>query len=365
MERTAAPSSSSTAAAAGAIASVTGSLPVLIPILVAGLFLTLTLAVTIGPVDLDMRTVWSIVAAKTFGFTGEWTQSQENIVWMLRLPRVLLAAVVGAGLAVVGVAMQAVVRNPLADPYILGVSSGASVGAVAVLGLGWLAGMGAFAVSAGAFAGALAAFAVVFLVASAGGALSPLRLILAGMAVSYTFSGLTSLIVMTSDNRELARAAMEWLLGSFGGARWSNLGLPALVLLVGTGYLALNARRLNALLVGDETAATLGVDVTKLRRTLFIVLSLLTGVMVAVSGAIGFVGLVIPHIVRMVVGSDHRRVVPVSILTGAIFLVWVDVGARMIFAPVELPVGVITALLGGPFFLWMLATQRWKLKGAK
>ncbi|WP_366657557.1 iron ABC transporter permease [Fodinicurvata sp. EGI_FJ10296] len=334
-----------------------------VPALAAVLFLSITLAVTIGPVQVPMTTVWRIALARITGEAGDWSTAEANIVMMLRLPRVLLAAVVGAGLAAVGVAMQAVVRNPLADPYILGISSGASVGAVAVLGLGWLSALGLYGVSVGAFLGAIAAFVLVFLVANAGGQMSPLRLILAGMACSYTLAGLTSLIVLTSDNRELARAAMEWLLGSLGGARWADLGLPAIVLIAGTIYLRFSARSLNALLMGDETAATLGVDVHSLRRVLFVVLSLLTGIMVAVSGAIGFVGLVIPHMARMLVGSDHRRVVPVAILVGAIFLVWVDVGARMVFAPVELPVGVITALLGGPFFIWMLATRRWQPKG--
>lgn len=184
------------------------------------------------------------------------------------------------------------------------------------------------------------------------------------MACGYSLSGLTSLIVLTSENRELARTAMEWMLGSLGGAAWPDLGLPAAVLLVGTFWLALKGRALNALLVGDDTARTLGIDVGRLRINLFVVLSLLTGVMVAVSGAIGFVGLVIPHVVRMVIGTDHRRVLPISVLIGAIFLIWVDVIARMAFAPIELPVGVITALIGGPFFVWMLITQRWKSRDA-
>lgn len=339
-------------------------LALLLPGLAAALALSVTLAVTIGPVNLSMLTVWNIAWAKLSGSTGTWSAAEENIVWMLRLPRVLLAALVGGGLAVVGVAMQAVVRNPLADPYVLGVSSGASVGAVLVLGGGWLGFLGIYAVSAGAFAGAVVSFVLVFLIAVAGGRLSPLRLVLAGMACGYSLSGLTSLIVLTSENRELARTAMEWMLGSLGGTAWSDLGLPAAVLVMGTGYLALSGRKLNALLVGDETAATLGVDVGLLRLRLFIVLSLLTGVMVAVSGAIGFVGLVIPHVVRMLVGTDHRRVLPVAALLGGVFLIWVDVAARMSFAPIELPVGVITALLGGPFFIWMLATQRWRSKDA-
>jgi iron complex transport system permease protein len=335
-------------------------LSILLPVLLACLIVSTTLAITIGPVELSMVTVWKIIFAKLTGGSGDWSLAQENIVWMLRFPRVLLAAVVGGGLAVVGVAMQAVVRNPLADPYVLGISSGASVGAVLVLSLGWFGGLGLFAVSAGAFAGAIVSFTLVFLIAISGGKLQPLRLVLAGVACGYSLSGLTSLIVLTSDDRELARTAMEWLLGSFGGAAWSDLMLPTLTVLVGGLYLLTQGRALNALLTGDDTARTLGIDVDRLRIYLFAVLSLVTGVTVAVSGAIGFVGLVTPHVVRMLVGTDHRRVLPVSLLLGAIFLVWVDVGARMLFAPTEIPVGVITSVLGGPFFVWMLLTQRFK-----
>jgi iron complex transport system permease protein len=326
-------------------------------LLAAALFLSVTFAVTIGPVPLPMLKVWNIAWVQVFGGQADWTPAEGNIVWLLRFPRVLMAGVVGASLATVGVAMQALVRNPLADPYVLGVSSGASVGAVLVLGFGWFAFAGLYAVSAAAFAGAILSFLLVFLVARIGGELSPLRLVLAGLACSYSFSGLTSLITLTSSNRELARVALEWLLGSVAGTSWSDLGIPTIVLLAGVGFLLLNARSLNSLLMGDETAATLGVDVTRFRYGLFVVLSLVTGVAVAASGAIGFVGLVVPHVARMLVGTDHKRVLPVAALLGAIFLIWVDVGARMLFAPVELPVGIITSVIGGPFFVWMLATR--------
>jgi iron complex transport system permease protein len=259
--------------------------------------------------------------------------------------------------------MQTVVRNALADPYILGISSGASVGAVWVLGFGALAFAGAYAVSLGAFLGALLTFAIVFLIAHRGGRLEPMRLILAGVACSYVFSGLTSFITLTSDNRELARSLLAWLLGSLGGTDWIDLTLPAAVLVMGTGYLVFQARSLNALIIGDETAATLGINIGRFRHRLFLIMSLITGVMVATSGAIGFVGLMIPHVVRMAVGADHRRVLPVSALLGSIFLVWVDVCARTVLAPEELPVGVITSLLGGSFFVWLLYSQRQVMRG--
>ena len=331
--------------------------------LTALLLASVTMAVVIGPVPIPMTTVWQIIwsqIVQTMGgdWSGDWRQAQFNIVWLIRLPRVLLAIFVGAGLSTVGVAMQAVVRNPLADPYILGVSSGASVGAVAVLGLGWFAFAGTYAISMGAFLGSLLTFVIVFVLAQTNGRLSPGRLILSGVACAYVFSGVTSMITLTSDNRELARSVLAWLLGSLAGTNWVDLTLPAAVLLCGSLYLLLQARSLNALLVGEESAATLGVNVNGFRRRLFLMMSLLTGVMVAVSGSIGFVGLMVPHMVRLIVGTDHRRVLPVSVLVGSIFLIWVDVVARTAFDPVELPVGVITSLLGGPFFIWLMHVQR-------
>ncbi len=329
------------------------------------LFASITLGVTLGPVEISPATVWKIAIAQTARAVGvetplvqpDWSHSDYGIVWLIRFPRVLLAGLVGAGLAVVGVTMQAMVRNPLADPYILGVSSGASVGAVLVLGWGVFAFAGIYALSLGAFLGALLSCVLVFTLAHSNGRLVAARLILSGVAVGYFFAGVTSLITLTSDQRELARSILSWMLGSLAGADWAALGLPALVLAVGTTYLILQARQLNALIVGEETAITLGVDTTRLRRVLFLVVSLLTGTVVAVSGAIGFVGLMIPHVARLVVGADHRRVLPVAMLVGAIFLIGVDAVARTAFAPVEVPVGVITALIGGPFFIWLLHRQ--------
>ncbi|MDY0072747.1 MAG: iron ABC transporter permease [Thauera sp.] len=345
------------------------ALPVLLPALAALLLLSLTLSITLGPVEISPARVWQIAIhelAQRLGLglaAGDWSPAQFQIVWLIRLPRVLLAAVVGAGLAVVGVTMQAMVRNPLADPYLLGVSSGASVGAVLVLAYGAFAFAGVHALPLGAFAGALLACVAVYGLAHSGGRLLAPRLILGGVAIGYCLGGLTSLITLTAGQRELANAVLTWTLGSLAGTRWNELGLPALVLVLGTAWLLLQARALNALLAGDETANTLGVDTTRLRRSLFVLVSLLTGVMVAVSGAIGFIGLMVPHFTRMLVGTEHRRVLPVAALSGAIFLVWVDAGARIAFAPTELPVGIITSLIGGPFFVWMLY-RRGLLTGA-
>jgi len=334
--------------------------------------LAMLAAITWGSASVHIGTVWSIVldraahalSAQAWLDGRSWSSQQFQIVWMIRMPRALLAALVGAGLAVVGVIMQAMVRNPLADPYMLGVSSGASVGAVSVLAYGSFAAAGVFAITVGSFVGALAATVLVYLLAHHCGHIQSARLILSGVAVGYTLMGITSLITLTAGQRELAGALLTWTLGSLAGTQWRVLALPATVLVLGMLWLGLQARNLNALLAGEETAATLGVNTQRLRRQLFVAVSLLTGTMVAASGAIGFIGLVIPHIARMLVGSDHRRVLPISALLGAIFLVIVDLLARTWFAPMEIPVGVITSLIGGPFFIWMLWRNAAAAQGA-
>ncbi|RGE45343.1 iron ABC transporter permease [Comamonas testosteroni] len=331
--------------------------------LLALLLISLTLAITLGPVRISPQQAWLITAheiGELLGLglqPGDWTSAQIQIVWRVRMPRVLLAALAGAGLALVGVAMQAMVRNPLADPYLLGVSSGASVGAVSVIAFGALSFAGDLALPMGAFGGALAACTAVYLLAYANGRLQASRLILGGVAIAYCLGGATSLIVLTADQRELANSVLTWTLGSLAGTRWDELGLPAVLLTIGAALLLTQARSLNALLSGEESAATLGVDTTRTRRWLFVLVSLVTGVLVALTGPIGFVGLIVPHVTRMLVGAEHRSVLPVAALLGAIFLVWVDVLSRITFAPAEVPVGVITSLLGGPFFVWMLCRK--------
>lgn len=328
------------------------------------LVLSIGLAVAIGPVTIPLVQVWEIVVHHVWPGAGEVagaTAAHDQIVWELRLPRVLLAACVGAGLAVVGAVLQALVRNPLADPYVFGISSGASVGATVVIVLG-LSIAGAASLSVAAFLGALAAFALVMLLAGSRGTLAPSRLILAGVAVAYTMSAATSAIlyVAASGQNDAGKAqqVMFWLLGGLAGASWSDVAIPAGVVVLGTLALALQARPLNALLVGEETAATLGVDLDRFRRRTFTLAALITGVMVAVSGGIGFVGLMLPHVVRAVAGADHRRVLPASALVGAVFLIWADVIARMVAAPQEIPIGVVTAIFGTPFFAVLIRARR-------
>ena len=343
-------------------------LSLLFAVLVFILLLSITLAVTLGSVEMEAATVWKIALSQILllgdGFQEEWSRSQQTIVWEIRFPRVLLGAIAGAGLSIVGVAMQALVRNSLADPYILGVSSGASVGATLVIVFGAFASLGQFALSIGAFSGALAAILLVFFLSRWGGRHSTIRLLMAGIAISAVLSALTQLLLFSAPDEQGIRSALFWMSGSLAGAKWDALPIPAAILLLAYAVLAAQYRSLNAMLMGEEAARTLGVNTARFHRQLFFIAALLTGVLVAVTGAIGFVGLMLPHIVRVLVGSDHRRVLPVSALMGAIFLIWADVIARLAFAPEEMPIGIITALCGGPFFLWLMLRSSYSFGGS-
>ncbi|SDU78627.1 FecCD family ABC transporter permease [Jiangella alkaliphila] len=276
----------------------------------------------------------------------------DSLIWESRLPRVLLAATVGAGLSVSGAVLQSVTRNPLAEPYLLGVSSGASTGAVAVMVLG--VGAGAVTLSTGAFAGALTAFGIVLLLIGGGRVADPARVVLTGVLVSQFFSAITSLVLMLDGDADATRGFTYWLLGSLSGARWEPLLAAAAVIVPGTLVCLLYAAALDAFTFGWDAAASLGVDVARARAALMILAALITAAAVAASGAIGFVGLLVPHVVRLLTGPGHRLLLPLSALAGATFLVWVDTFARSAFTPHEVPVGVITALLGAPAFALML-----------
>ncbi|GAQ60380.1 FecCD family ABC transporter permease [Streptomyces scabiei] len=298
-----------------------------------------------------LRFLW---AGLTGGTVHAGDAAAYTIVWEIRLPRVVLGAVVGAGLASVGVGVQAIVRNALGDPFVLGISSGAAVGANAVILLGAFAALGIWALSVSAFLSALAAMALVYALARSPHGLSPLRLVLTGTALAYGFEAVTTVMVFGAARGEAARSALMWLLGSLGGATWAQVPLVAVTVAAGWAWLRRRAESLNALAMGDETSAALGVRPERLRRELFLVTAAVTGTVVAVSGAIGFVGLMVPHVVRMLVGADHRRVLAVAPLVGAVLLVWADVLSRLLLAPAELPVGVITAVVGVPAFLLLM-----------
>ena len=333
-------------------------------LLTLGLLLSVSLAIAIGSVAIPLVRVWEIVLHPLFPdwIDKDWPGFQNGIVWDIRMPRVFLGAIVGAGLTLVGITMQTLVRNPLADPYLLGISSGASVGAVCVILFGSLM-LGQFALPLAAFLGALLALVVVFLIAQQSGQLSPIRLILAGIATAFVFSSITNFLIFQAKDHSAARQVLFWMLGGLGNAQWEQLGIPFLALVLAAFFLMTQCKPMNALLVGPETATTLGVDVPRLRNQLFVVCALLTGVLVAVSGAIGFVGLLVPHIVKLCVGSDHKKVLPIGFLFGGIFLVWVDVLARVILSPEELPIGILTAFLGAPFFIWLMRFKGKMLQG--
>ncbi|MFF8507576.1 FecCD family ABC transporter permease [Streptomyces sp. NPDC015492] len=316
-----------------------------------GLVGSIAAAVRIGTADTGWTDLARVLATR-LGLDAEpLPPLVDSLLWDLRLPRVLMAALVGASLAVCGTVLQAVTRNALADPYLLGISSGASTGAVAVVVLG--VGATTLGVTGGALAGALLSFALLLLLLRRTG-LDSVRIVLTGVVVGQLLTALTSLILMASADADTTRAVTHWLLGSMAPARWNTVVVCAIVTPLGLAVAWLCSNALDGLAFGTDTAASLGIEVRHTRMLLLVVTSALTAVAVATVGAIGFVGLIVPHGVRFLVGPLHRVLLPYAALAGAVFLVWTDALARIAFAPREVPVGVITALLGVPLFLLVL-----------
>lgn len=303
------------------------------------------------------------------GLTGGTIAADEmtdyTVVVDIRTPRVLLAGLVGAGLSALGIAAQAMVRNPLADPFILGISSGASVGASAVVSWGLFASLGVYALSTAAFAGALLASVVVYALSRTPSGVAPVRLILTGVVLSFGFQALMSAVVFFASRGDAARSVMFWMLGSLGGASWQQLPLAAVVTIGCVLYLRMRARDLDIASMGDGSAASLGVDPQALRRRLFLVTVIGTSTLVSVAGTIGFVGLVIPHLTRIAFGPAHRAATVIAPLLGAIFMVWVDLISRVATPPRELPLGVVTALFGVPVFIVLLRRRGYVFGGSR
>jgi len=321
--------------------------------LTAALVVSIATAVTIGPADIRVDEVWASIGSHLGLGATPLSPLRDGIVWELRLPRVLTAAAVGAGLAISGAVMQAITRNPLADPYLLGLSSGASLGAVTVLVLGV-----SVLLPAAAFLGALVALAATLLIAGSGSALTPSRMILAGIAVSSLGAALTSFVLFWTATGDSYREIISWLLGSLAGARWPAVAIAVTAVVVIGIPLMVGGRVLDAFAFGDTSAAALGVSVASTRWSMLVGTALLTGGMVSVSGSIGFVGLILPHAVRLIVGAQHRALLPLAALSGAIFLIWCDTAARALFDPRELPVGIVTAVIGAPVFVLLLMRSR-------
>lgn len=314
--------------------------------------LAIAFGVGIGEMPIPFETTVNAVTNRLGWTNHELSRIQESVIWDYRLSRSLVAACCGAGLALSGAILQSLLRNPLAEPYVLGISAGASTGAVCVMLLGL--GAGSVTLSMGAFAGAVVAFVFVVVLASGSRGGGAERTILAGVAASQLFNALTAYIVTTTADAEQARSVMFWLLGSFAGIRWNDVGLAAVVVLAGLAICLRYARSLDAFTFGEDAAASLGVPVAFVRFVLFAVTALMTATMVSLVGSIGFVGLVIPHAARFIVGPRHIRLLPACIVVGAIFMVLADIVSRMILPQQVLPIGVVTALVGVPFFALIL-----------
>ncbi|MFY0641959.1 MAG: iron ABC transporter permease [Bermanella sp.] len=322
------------------------------------LLLSAVMAVSFGAANISSGDVLSVLF-NLVGADTDVSDIKQRIILELRIPRLILAFLTGAGLSLAGAVLQTVTRNPLADPYLFGIASGASFGAVLVIasiggGAGWA--VGQMSITTGAFIGA--ALSVLIVLSLAGRGVQIERMLLAGVAASFMFSAGTSLVLYASDP-EAAASLLFWTLGSFTRANWDNLWVPSVViiscLILFLGY----SRALKAVLAGDETAKTLGVNVTRLRMGMLLLSSLLTATLVANTGGIGFVGLMIPHIVRRLLQSHQQYVLLACVLFGGVFMVWVDVLARSLVANNELPIGVITAAIGSVFFLLVLRKRSW------
>ena len=321
------------------------------------LLICVVLAMGIGEIRISPQVAWQTMLKRLGWAHYDLPTIQEGVIWNYRLSRALVAACCGAGLALCGVILQSLLRNPLAEPYILGVSAGASTGAVLVIVLG--IGAGNLGLSGGAFVGALAAFGMVgFLASKVGGAGNTDRIILAGVACAQLFNALTSYIVTSSADAEQMRSVMFWLLGDMGGVRWPDFHMLLAITLAGLVLALYFARTLDALIFGEDAASALGISVQQVRVILFGATALITAAIVSVVGAVGFVGLVIPHIARFLLGPLHARLLPAAFMMGAIFMVCADIASRTLIQHQILPIGVVTALVGAPVFAFMLYQAR-------
>ena len=328
-----------------------------LPLSALALLVSLLLGVALGPVAIGPDNVVGVLLAHVTGLATPVSEATDAIVWQIRLPRVLLAALVGATLALSGAAYQGVFRNPLADPYLLGVASGAGLAATAALVSGLpLALWGVSLLTLIGFAGALIAMLLAYSLARVAGRVPTTTLILAGVAISsINVAGISYLMLVSQEN---TLAILGWLLGGFNNSGWQDIGFVLPYSLLAAVIILVHGRVLNVLQLDEDEARQLGLDVERTKLLLLLAASLATAAAVSVTGVIGFVGLVVPHVVRLLIGPDYRRLLPVAALLGASFLILADLGAKTLVSPGELPVGVVTAFVGGPFFLYLLRRQR-------
>ena len=326
--------------------------------LAAFLIFSILAAITFGNADLSLKDVYSVIAYKLFHIKSLSAYAEgavHDVVWLIRLPRVLLALAVGMALSVCGVVMQAIVQNPLADPYVLGISSGASLGATLAIMLGVGGFLGGNSVGVPAFIGAMVTSFAVIAIANMGGKATSAKLILAGMAVSAVCSAFSNFVIYITNDKNAATEVMKWMMGSLAGASWSRVGVMLPVTLICVIIFWTQYRNLNLMLLGDDVSITLGTDLHRLRTFYLIVASVM----------IGFVGLVIPHVIRILFGTDHRRLLPLSALLGASFLIWCDVACRVILKNSEMPIGVLVSIIGAPCFIYLLVRKSYGFGGSK
>lgn len=341
-------------------------------LLMAGLAISVVLTLSIGSSNLSVATTYAVLKDKLFNGGRLIAEkvipvASYQIVWNIRLPRVIFGMLCGAGLSVCGAAMQALVMNPIADPYILGISSGASAGAACglLLPISFLAGQNQ--VMLFAMMGAMIASAAVYLMARIGSGrqVQPVTLLLSGTAVNAVMSAITSLLIFLAKSPESISAVYNWQMGSIAAAQWRTLWFPMIGVLAGVIIFSLNGNRFNQIMMGDEDAMSMGLNVRVFRTVMFIVSSVVVASLVSVTGIIGFVGLVVPHIVRLLTRtSDNKVILPYSAVLGAIYLIWADAAARGLFGGAELPLGIITAFVGAPFFMFLMARKKYGGKNA-
>lgn len=334
---------------------------------------SILLAVTFGTTKLPIGDVYTAIRYEVMHrITGqpipaEWANGAplHDVVWLIRLPRLILAAAVGACLSLCGVVMQAVVKNPLADPYILGVSSGAGLGVTVAVILGIGSAWGGNYVGMVAFLGALAVSFAVIGCANIGGRATSIKLLLSGAALSAVCGAFSNFLIYINNADHAATEIMRWTMGSLAAANWTNNGIMVLVAVVCSVFFLTQCRTLNLMLLGDSTAITLGTDLHVYRIIYLIISSLMIGFAVYSAGMIGFVGLVVPHVVRLVFGTEHRKLIPVSVLLGALFLIWADVLCRIVLPGNEIPIGILTSMVGAPIFIYLITRKRYGFGGGR
>ncbi|MDU7472232.1 MAG: iron ABC transporter permease [Paenibacillus macerans] len=327
-------------------------------------------SVSIGQVHIPFRQAMEIMVHTLTN--GQWgsldqveSESYLNIILQVRMPRVIFALLIGMGLSLCGAVMQAVVQNPLADPYILGISSGASLGATFAILVGFGSGalLSQFGVAFGAFVGAMITSVAVLVLSSIGGKATSVKLVLSGVVIGALCSSFSSLIIYFANNAEGIKTVTFWSMGSLASSSWEKAPIMAVVVLLGCALFLFQHRVLNTMLVGDESAITLGINLSAYRKFYMIAAALITGTMVAYAGMIGFVGLIVPHISRGLFGADHKRLMPGTLLLGGLFLIWSDILSGTLIHNVELPIGIITSVIGSPLFIYMIVKKGYNFGG--